>query len=539
MKKITVALLVCVLMVGVLLTACNSKVKTDTTATASAAPTAGAPSNTAATQAEIKSTKDLMTVRINGQPETLNTNLSDATSRTVPIQFMVLEALCQTWDNVIVPVLATSWEVDDTGGYTFHLRDDVYFHNGEHMTSEDVVYSYNWAASGNKAALYPWIDYANVKAIDEYTVYIPVTEFKVTTLSNLTSTCIYSKKANEGNEDDPNLFQGGVIGTGPYKMADWIAGSDVTVEAFDDYWGGKPYIKTVRYRPITEMAVALMEVETGGVDLIIDASYAESSKYDQDENAHLVMESASSQFYTYIGINLADPIMNSYLLRKALWTATDRDAIMDGSFNGTGHKTISMLPETAEGAVMFDDNTWPIKYDVEEAKKMIAEAGYPNGLELTMVVDGDATRQLMAEQLKSMYAKIGVEININQLETATASDLLTKTTEGWHMWLRRAGGTGAGTLQMIVQNNIGKLNHWEILPTEGYNEVSAMLEEYSKTADDAKRVEMSEQFQEDFINKYLWWYPVQHADEYILYNEKLQNLEWSNYWQKYNIAYFN
>lgn len=494
--------------------------------------------------AKATSTKDTLFIRIPGDPETMDANTSGAGNKTMPVQFMILEGLMrQDYANpsAYVPCLATSWEIDADGlGYTFHLREGIKFHNGEKMTVDDVVYSFvDLGLAGIKPDSYPYIDYANIKAVDDKTVHVPLFSYNVGAIAAIASTQIYCKSYMEAHKDDPTVYLDKTIGTGPYVMTEWQSGSSVTLKRFADYWGTPAIIETLVYRVISEMAVALMEVETGGIDVLLEANFMDAKAVkDGSKGDKLKVFEYPGLLICYVGFNMGNPEMDNLKLRQAIAYATDRDSIMTGAFNDSGHKAMSVVPETAEALQMFTEETWPYPYDVEKAKAALTEAGYPNGITLKLIVDGDENRRLMAEQLKNQLAQIGITLEIEMMETATATDLLENTSEGYHMYLRRFGYTGPG-METAFRNTVGKVNHMAELPAKGWTDLDALLTQIGKESDEAKRIELEKQVQDRFLTEWLFWYPVQHTGDYTITASNFQNFRKVIFAGNFNECYFD
>jgi peptide/nickel transport system substrate-binding protein len=163
----------------------------------------------------------------------------------------------------IIPQLAESWEVSEDGTeYTFHLREDVLFHNGEPFNADAVVFNWERAANGDFEYSNLWQSATAVEAVDEYTVKItlenPDALFLGTVADNwaMIPPGYFEEVGQEGFEEHP-------MGTGPYKFVEWVKGDHITMEANEEYWGGMPNIKTVIYRTIPESSTRVAAIQTG------------------------------------------------------------------------------------------------------------------------------------------------------------------------------------------------------------------------------------------------------------------------------------
>lgn len=537
MKKFGVLLLLAVL--SLQLAACGKEAATETVdskqdtkqeTTVTKEPAAGDEKVTA---------KDEMVISIPVDPVNLDGNKAGSISQSA-ILTMVLQPLTKTDINdgyTPLPCLAESWELkDDLSGITFTIRDDVVFHNGEKMTIEDVVYSFNTlAANGARSSTYSYLDFAGVKAIDDRHLFIPFNEYNVNYFTAIGSVNIYCKEYMEANGADASIYTDKVIGTGPYTMKEWINGDEVVLEKFDSYWGDPAKIQTLTYRIMPEKSVSVMEAETGGVDVVLEADYNDAMKY-ADGSSGLKVHNSKGVHINYLGFNLADETMNNFKLRQAIAYAIDRDAITVGAFNGSGYTAMSLFPETVDGVRKMD--TYPISQDVEKAKQLLAEAGYPDGLTLTVVMANDNSRRLMAEQLNNMLGEIGITLDIQSMETAAFNELTQKTKQGYQLYLDRMGGIGP-MLHQSVTYTINKATHMDEFPTEGYDKLLSLVEMYSQEDNSEKRAEYVDQITEQFFTEWLFWIPVNHREDYTILNESLQGFEKISGWINLDECYFN
>lgn len=178
------------------------------------------------------------------------------------VLYNIYDTLVQlTPEGKIVPSLATSWDISEDGlDYTFHLRDDVTFHNGERMTADDVAYTfdYNIGTAIGKALL---INYTATDVIDDTTLVVHLSSPFAAFLNGLAARAgqIISKKYMEANGVEGYLSN--PIGTGPYKLKSRTSGDTITLEAYDAYWGGEPAIKTVLIKTMTDVSTQIIALE--------------------------------------------------------------------------------------------------------------------------------------------------------------------------------------------------------------------------------------------------------------------------------------
>ena len=212
--------------------------------------------------------KDTLIIAQRADVKTLDPQKSIDTISNKVINLMFESLLTLDENLTVVPQLATSWEQVDNLNTVFHLRKDVTFHNGEPLTSEDVVFSLNRARSSAQVG-YNFTPIIDIKAIDKYTVQVTTDKPFGAILKYLSSVggSIVSKKAVE---ESGNAFSQNPIGSGPYKFKEWIPGDKIVVEAFVNYHGEIPKNKTLIVRSIPEVTNRTIALETGEVDIAFD-----------------------------------------------------------------------------------------------------------------------------------------------------------------------------------------------------------------------------------------------------------------------------
>ena len=336
-------------------------------------------------------------------------NVNDVYSRRIVAN--VFDRLIETNENLeIVPGLAESWEQIDPLTLKFNLRKGVKFQNGDELTSEDVKYTFeNAKKSPIVGTLYEMID--TVETPDEYTALFKTLVPSGALLPHLThiSSSIINKKYYESTEDT-NLNP---MGTGAYTLEEWKSGSYITLKRFDDYFRGQAPIETIEVRVVPEENSRVIAVETGEHHIAgnID-SIGRTVLADRDD---VTIEEISSLGVAYLGLNMSKEPLNDIRVRKAIVMAIDRDIIIDSVLDGAVTKANSLL---GPGVVGYSKDTLPYEYNLEEAKKLLAEAGHEN-LKFTLSTSNNDLRRQMAEIIQAQLKEIGIEIKIEILEWAT------------------------------------------------------------------------------------------------------------------------
>lgn len=334
-----------------------------------------------------------------------------------------------------VPALAESWAVEgDT--WTFNLRKDVKFSDGTPFTADDVVFTYERVPkvpnSPSSYALYlSSID--RLEVLDPHTLKIITKGPSPVLLPNLAMVPIMSAKAASGSAPEGKttveLNRGdGLVGTGPYKFVSWKRGAEILFERNQNYWGEAPAWDRVIYRPITNPAARVAALLAGDVDLIEDPPTDDLPKL--KENKDLYVQETPSVRIIYIALLQGDEVppgmsgtdgknpLQDRRVREALSLAIDRQSIVDRVMGGSAMPAANLLAYPGFGA--SEKNAKAAAADMDRAKKLMAEAGYPNGF--TMSLGSPAGRytndQRIAQVVAAMWARIGVKADVSTMAPA-------------------------------------------------------------------------------------------------------------------------
>ncbi len=334
---------------------------------------------------------------------------TDATNSQASMQ--ITEGLVEQMDDGTLRMVLAE-DVRFTDDYHIHitLRKGVKFHNGEEMKAEDVAFFFdNLEVLSTLLSKLAFVDRENIVIEDDYNLTIPLNRTYAEGLTSMSMIKVVPKKAYlEMGED---AFGNAPIGTGPYKFVSWTAGSEIRLEANEDYWGGKVQTKNLVYKIIPEASSRLVELETGGVDFITTPGTANYSRIESTEGMHL--EIGPSARYVLLTFCMTDPLLSSdKRIREALLYAIDRATLVEACYEGYAYLMNTLWPTNLFGAKDLGDNPYP--YDLEKAKQLMADAGYPNGFKLDLQVVGDEEK-LVCEAIANMWSKLGVEANIIQM----------------------------------------------------------------------------------------------------------------------------
>ena len=323
-------------------------------------------------------------------------------------------------DMTVEPALASSWDVSEDGlTWTFNLRQGVKFHDGSDFDAEAVKFSFERTLEMNKGAAYILLVVDSMEVTDKYTIKFTLTDpspFDYIVGSQY-GAYIMSPSYVREHEVDGDLGQAWLAehtsGTGPYMLTEWIHGQQITLQKFDDYWGGweGKHVDTVIIRVIRDTSTAAILLAEGKLDSTWTLPF-ETVDAVRDNADYIVVDSPTLHTL-YWRINTKKPPTNDLNVRKALNYAFPYDEVIEAAFLGRyGERLYGPLPKGIWG---YDDDP-PLKYefDLAKAADFLTLAGYPDGLpepiDLYYYSANDPQRR-MAELYKSKLAEIGVTLN--------------------------------------------------------------------------------------------------------------------------------
>lgn len=335
------------------------------------------------------------------------------------ISYMVLFQMYDTLvreepDGTMAPALAESWEWNaDSTELTLKIREGVKFHNGETMTVDDVVYSINRAiASSFTSAVTSEFD--RMEKVDDTHVKLVLKEPYVATLSCL---CFSNLGIVPQSAGDPGAgFSKAPIGTGPYKFVSWSEGEKIEFEANEDYWRGAPAIKKLTIKIHTDKNTAAIALEKGEVDVLYYPDTADRMNLMNLENVTWLEGEATTLFY--LAFNCREGVFSDVKLRQAVCYALNRDDIISLGADGAGVATANTIPVCTEYYKDFEG----YQQNLEKAKELMKEAGYENGLTITMKTNQSSTYAKPTQVIQSQLAEIGITVNIELMERAAYLD---------------------------------------------------------------------------------------------------------------------
>ncbi|TCP82807.1 peptide/nickel transport system substrate-binding protein [Rhizobium sp. PP-CC-2G-626] len=433
------------------------------------------------------------------------------------------EILANTYDRLVFsdqtdgykikPQLAESWEVDDKG-ITFKLRDAT-FTSGNPVTAKDVVFSIvrllkldQSAATNYKTAGYTADNIEGlVSTIDDKTFRIELTDkvipeallyrlaMGVSSVVNSVEVEKHVKNGDYGNE----WLRTTAAGSGPYTLRRWTPNDIVLLEANKDYRAGAPAIRRIVMRHVPESQAARLMLERGDIDIANALTAADVRTF--ETKTGFVIDQVKTGGYYVLAMNAGREALAKPEVREAIAYGINYKGIADTILGSYGRWRNVPVPEDWAGAIANPD--W--SFQPEKAKKLLADAGYPNGLSLTLKTISQTPRVDMATAIQASLAEIGITVTIQQ---GNGADIVAAhRARDFDLLLPQTGSfmpTALGSLDNFASNpnNAKEANNagnfvwrsaWDI------PDLNALREQANRERDDAKRLDLVRQIQEKFI----------------------------------------
>lgn len=310
-----------------------------------------------------------------------------------------------------IPMLATEYSVSEDGlTWTFQLREGVTFQNGDPLTAQDVVYSYERCF--DNAYMQEKVEAIDsVTAPDDSTVEMHLKYQFSPLMEKIAAIGIVSQSFAEANMDDQGLLGFNACGTGAYSVKEAIPDVSITLEAYSGYWGGEAPIKTLNFEQITDETTAVTAFEAGEIDVMSIPSanwtqISESGQYNTD--------SRPSNHVVYLIFNTEAAPFDNRELRQAIAYAINREDIIAVAADGLADPATSLATSYMLG---YTEDHMTYEYDPEKAKELLAEAGYPDGLDIgSMKTMSGSYFEKVMQVVQSQLAEIGITSTIEGMD---------------------------------------------------------------------------------------------------------------------------
>lgn len=424
------------------------------------------------------------------------------------VQRLIMDGLFGFDDEMkIIPLLAESYEAnEDATEYVIHLRQGISFSDGTPLNAEAAKANFDrWGDKelGLKRTTLLCNVLKSTEAVDEYTVKVTLTEpfgAFVATLAHPACVLMSPQVIEQGKEACAER----PVGTGQYLFKEWIAGDHTTVTLNKDWWGYDPEIcggkalaepdagfQSITFRPVGENASRVAMLQSGEADFIWPVPTESMETLAADENVYVGADEGIVVRYMFMNTQKAP--FNDVRVRQAMNYAIDKDAYIAVVKNGLASKATSILGP----ATQHYKRNEPYAYDLEKARKLLTDAGYPDGFETSLICTTTTSDLKQCEFIQQQLAQAGITVNINSMEKAIVSEKV-ESAEGpgseveveMYMsgWSSSTGDADWGIRPVLAK---------ESEPPKSYNisyfendEMDGCLKAALETADEEKRAEL-------------------------------------------------
>ncbi|HDI59760.1 MAG TPA: ABC transporter substrate-binding protein [Desulfobacteraceae bacterium] len=452
-----------------------------------------------------------LVVAVDTPPRTMNPHGSDADAN-LSVMANFFDGLLQLSGGEFKPALAERYEHPDLLTWKFFLRKGVTFHNGNAFDAKDVKFSFERLSDPEVS------EFTNtgksidtIEIIDDYTVVIKTKEPIPWFANNLHQIFIMDKESTEAR--DPGEVGQKPIGTGAYKLVEWVKGSYLRLEANENYWEGAPPIKTVEVNPITESSTRFAALVSGKVDLVTGVPVELYDKVAANPKLETINRPARRAIFLALGNAPGAPAAD-IRVRKAIYMAIDEDEIVEKVMRGQATPT-AQVPDPATIGYNPDLQRYP--FDPAKAKALLKEAGYENGFEITLAAPNDRYVQdaQIAEAVAKYLAKVGIKVN---LDVKPKSVFFPEVQEGKHDfyligWLDGAFDMGRTYFNLL--HTLDKERGYGTWNGTRYSDadIDRLLQSTTHIVDQAERAKTLQELNKLAMTDKIAWIPLHYQQD--------------------------
>lgn len=423
-----------------------------------------------------------LTIGLKSEATSMDPHFHNLSTNTQVLQNIFQALVEQDATQEPQPQLAESWEAIDDTTWRFTLRQDVSFHDGSEFTARDVIYSVCRIPmvenSPSSFSIYTQ-QISNMTAEDSHTLLIetdgpnPLLPVESATWAILSANAMGAEDeivygADGSCEGMGEVPQSGAftdsdiaIGTGPYTLDSFTRGSEMVITAYDDYWGDKPDWQRVVMRPIASDGPRVAALLSGDVDMIEQPPIQDLPRIEEadftivDSQSNRVIYLAMDQDGEAPGLGGTDgenPLTDPRV-RQAVSLAINREAIVERIMGGYATPAAELLPPPMFGTSGREVDS----YDPERAQELLAEAGYPDGFELTLGTPNDRyiNDEQVAQAVAQMLARIGIETRV---DASTASQFFSRRNNLEFPMFLAGWGAASGEMSSPLKSLVATFN---------------------------------------------------------------------------------
>ncbi|HZK25304.1 MAG TPA: ABC transporter substrate-binding protein [Oscillospiraceae bacterium] len=435
------------------------------------------------------------------------------------------------------PGLAASWDTSEDGlVWTFKLKEGVKFHNGTPLKASDVKFTIE-SIIDPEVASPSASDLAAIKGVevkDDLTFDIVLKHPFPNLLFILSNTTcgIVSEEAYNNYGDEYGIKY--VVGTGPYVFKEWIKGDKLVLEKNPEYnWGpdwmennGKPIIDSIIMRVIPEESTRRMELEAGNVHILRDVPASFVEELADNEEIEVIRGDATKLGYLAYACD-KEPFTD-VRVRQAINHAINKNDIVTYLLRGVGQPAYGYLPPALKSEYYADSEKDGYAYDVEKAKALLTEAGYKDGLELTLSAENTSEYSKLAEVLQSQLKEVGIETKIQLYDSSSYADMLKEGKQ--ELFIRLYSWPNADILDFfLLSSQFPYPNHSRWLD----DTTDELIQKAAGSATWDERSAGYHEVQKHLIEQAVWA-PIYIPDRVLAVRDEVQNFKFHPWIPQYN-----
>ncbi|HET6947972.1 MAG TPA: ABC transporter substrate-binding protein [bacterium] len=416
----------------------------------------------------------------------------------------------------VVPRAAESWSVSPDGRtITFRLRRGMRFHNGREVTAEDVKYSLERilvpemaspnAASWNRLqGAQEFIakqarEVSGIRVLDRYRVAITNTVVEADFVLNFAgySSSLYIVPREEAERLGRDFGQR-PVGSGPFIFVSWEKDTSILLRANNAYWAGRPFISALEFRIIPDPATAQAEFDTGRLDFMIlsDATYR---RYSEDAKWKPYVIEVPELFTRYVGLNVAKLPLTDVRVRQALNYAVDKAALVRTVLANKAFAPTGIFPPSHPA---YNRSIRGYEYNPQRAKELLAQAGFPNGVDLELHGSSSPTTGRWMEGIQRYWNEVGVRTRIVQQDFGVVIDRAGKGEIPTYVASWGGSASCVGYLSVFRSRNIGPAGNRMFYKSD---RVDQLIDQAERTFDERQRIRLCQQAEELIVRDVPWF----------------------------------
>jgi peptide/nickel transport system substrate-binding protein len=361
-----------------------------------------------------KVAKDTLTILVKAEPQTIDPAYQNNENIGLVTNFIFDGLFDLDAEGKIINGLAENYEVVDDTTVRFKLKEGIKYSDGSDMTSKDVLFDIKrLQESAVSQSHYNFVDLEKSIIEDDLNFVLKFKQAWAPFQNTMTTGrgSIYSQAAFDSLGAEK--FARAPIGTGPYKVVNWISGTQIELTRNEYYWGNPPKTKNIIIKFVAEPTARVIELETNAADISYYIEGTDIDRVNNIEGYHI--EQGDSYRYFVLCMSMQEPLFQDVRVRQAMKLAINKEALVKTATNGVAKPINGYCSPIIEGYMEMPQTPT----DIEKAKSLLAEAGYPKGFEIELHVEPNTMYQRLAEVVQAMWTEIGIKANIVSSPLAT------------------------------------------------------------------------------------------------------------------------